>query len=133
MGKFEWLKDYREKANQLAYLELQLEMNKRELERWTSGDLAGVKLSPESNGAKLEEIIEKTEREIANKMNDLYDIKKLVSTFNGIDHQIITGKYIEGKTLEQIAEELGYSASYVKSRHAGISRTIRIVESYSRI
>lgn len=133
MEKFKWLKDYREKENQLAYLELKLEIDKKELERWVSGDLCDIKLTPESNGAQLEEIIEKTEREIANKMNDLHDIKQLVSTFKGIDHQIIIGKYVEGKTLEQIAEDIKYSASYVKRRHAEIARAIRYIESFNSI
>lgn len=133
MSKFKWLKDYREIENQISYLELKLEIDQKELKRWTSGDLLGVKLSPESKGAKLEDIIEATEIEIASKMNDLHDIKKIVSTFTGIEHQIIKGKYVEGKTLEKVAEEIGYSSSYIKKRHAEIARTIHFVELFNSI
>lgn len=132
MEKLQWLKDYKEKEDQIAYLELKLEINKKELNRWISGDLSDIKLSAESNGAKLEEIIEKIERELANRMNDLHDIKKLVSTFRGIDHRIIAGKYIEGKTLEQIAEDLNYSTQYIYNKHAEIKRMFTFAEQYAR-
>ncbi|MGE7621535.1 hypothetical protein ACQKMD_00395 [Viridibacillus sp. NPDC096237] len=38
-----------------------LEMNKRELDRWRIGDLAKYKLSPESKGAHIEQIIKSIE------------------------------------------------------------------------
>lgn len=131
MNKYQWLSDYRQLENDISLLEFNLEKNKRELKRYIDGDLVKVKLTAESNGAKLEEVIEAYEWELAHKMDDLYELKKLVSTFAGIEHQIIKGKYVEGKTLERIAEDIGYSTSYIKKRHAEIVRTIHFIDAYS--
>lgn len=134
MNKFIWLKEYREKENIISFLEFKLETTKKELKRWSlGGDLSGIKLTPESDAAKLEEIIEKIEYELAHKMNDLYDLKKLVATFKGTEHQIIKGKYVEGKTLEQIANDIGYSESHIKKRHAEIVRTLHFIDAYSGV
>lgn len=120
----QWLKEYRRIEEDLFYLESNLERTKREIGRWTTGDLAKYKLEPESKGAKLEEIIEELQYEIAHKMNDLHDIKKMIKKFRGIEQKIIYGKYIEDKTLEEVAEDLGYSAQYIYAKHAQIKRLI---------
>ncbi|QTD43252.1 hypothetical protein [Sporosarcina sp. Te-1] len=124
---YEWLNDYRELEDEVLLLDLKLERSKRELKRWTSGDLMKVKLTAESNGAKLEDIIASIEYELAHKMNDLYDVKKLIGTFKGLDNQILYGKYVEGKALIDVAFELGKSPNYIYNKHAQIMRTIEYV------
>ncbi|PEQ48645.1 hypothetical protein, partial [Bacillus cereus] len=105
--------------------------SKRELKRWISGDLRDVCLTVDSEGAKVEEHIEAIEYELAFKMNDMFDLKKVISTFHGLEHKIMYGKYVEGKTLEKIAEELEYSPRYIYNKHAQIKRTIEYAERLS--
>ncbi len=131
LSKFAWLKDYRELEYEIAYLELNLMRTKTELKRWVQGDLAKVKLTADSQGSKVEEVIEQIEWELAHKMNNLFDIKRLVKTFEGLEHRILIGKYIEHKTLEQVAEELGYSAQYIYNKHAQIRRMVSFAENYT--
>lgn len=131
MSKFAWLKDYQELECEIAYLEQNLERTKRELKRWIGEDLMNVRLTPESHGAKVEDSIERIEWVLAHRMNDLYDIKKLVSAFEGLEHKLLVKKYIEGKTLEEVAKELGYSAQYIYNKHAQIRRMVSFAESYS--
>lgn len=119
---YEWLKDYRSLEDEVTYLEFNLDRSNRELKRYVEGDLVKVKLSSESNGAKLEEFIELNEYELAHKMNDLHDMKKVISSFGGLEHKILYLKYIEGFTLERVAEELKYSAQYIYNKHAEIKR-----------
>lgn len=126
---YEWLKDYRKLEEEIAYLEFNLERSENELKRWTSGDLFGIKLTAESNGAKLEEYIERIEYELAHKINDLLDMKKMISTFNGLENKILYKKYIEGMTLEKVAEELKYSAQYIYNKHAQIKRMMEYAQS----
>lgn len=121
---FQWLKDYQQLEDEIAYLENNLNRTKRELSRWSLGDLSRYKLEPESKGAKLEEIIAELEYELAHKMNDLYDLKQLIKRLKPIEQKIIYGKYIEDKTLEQVAEDLGYSAQYIYAKHAQVKRLI---------
>lgn len=126
----EWLKDYQQLEQDIDYLYYQLERNEHELKRWTSGDLLKVRLNENSIAAGLEETIEKIKEEIVYKEEQKEKLIQLVNTFKGLDNKIIKLKYIDGMTLEQIAEELSYSASHIRKRHAEIARTIKFVEMY---
>ena len=131
MSKFRWLKDYQQLEYEIAYLEQNLDRTKRELKRWVDGDLSKIKLTAESHGAKVEEIIVRIEKELAHKRSDLADIKNLVSTFEGLEHKILVGKYIDGMTLEEVAEELGYSSQYIYNKHVQTRKMVSFAESYS--
>ncbi|MEW4236929.1 hypothetical protein ACQGS6_00045 [Bacillus sp. GMs2/2] len=117
---FNWLKVYQELEQDIAYLDYNLDKTKAELKRWVSGDLREVRLTAESEGAKVEERIEAIEYELAYKMNDMYKLKKLINTFKGLEHKIAYLKYVEGMTLEKIAEELNYSPQYIYNKHAAM-------------
>ncbi|EEM44073.1 hypothetical protein P4G85_12430 [Bacillus cereus] len=125
---FKWLKEYQRLEEEVAYLEYNLDKTKAELKRWVSGDLREVRLTAESEGAKVEVRIEAIEYELAHKMNDMYKLKKLISRFRGLDNKILKMKYVDGMTLEQIAEEISYSSSHIKKKHAEIVRLIKFVE-----
>ncbi|MDA1973145.1 hypothetical protein PDL13_20815 [Bacillus cereus] len=51
---FDWLKDYQKLEQDIAYLEYNLDKTKAELKRWISGELQNVRLTAESDGAKVE-------------------------------------------------------------------------------
>lgn len=129
---YEWLNEYQKLEDDIAYLEDNLRRTKRELNRYVSGDLMDVKLTSDSQGAKLEENVERIEWNLAHKMNDIYDLTKLIFTFRGLEHQILRLKYVDGLSLEQVAEELNYSISHIKKRHADAMRSIRFAIEYSR-
>ena len=54
----------------------------------------------------------------------------IINSFAGIDNEIIKKKYIDGCSLDVIAEEIGYSASYVRQRHAEIRKTLDFLDQY---
>ncbi|PFT90003.1 hypothetical protein COK66_22925 [Bacillus cereus] len=121
---FNWLKVYQELEQDIAYLDYNLDKTKAELKRWVSGDLQDVRLTAESEGAKVEERIEAIEYELAHKMNDMYKLKKLINTFTGLEHKIAYLKYVEGMTLEKVAEELNYSSQYIYNKHAAMREKV---------
>ena len=121
---FNWLKVYQELEQEIAYLDYNLDKTKAELKRWVSGDLREVRLTAESEGAKVEERIEAIEYELAHKMNDMYKLKKLINTFKGLEHKIAYLKYVEGMTLEKIADELNYSSQYIYNKHAAMREKV---------
>ncbi|MEB8860578.1 sigma factor-like helix-turn-helix DNA-binding protein [Bacillus cereus] len=125
---FNWLRDYQKLEEEIAYLEYNLDKTKAELRRWISGDLREVRLTAESEGAKVENRIEAIEYELAHKMNDMYRLKKLISKFRGLENQILKLKYVDGMTLEEIAEVVNYSSSHIKKKHAELVRLIKFVE-----
>ncbi len=125
---FNWLRDYQKLEEDIAYLEYNLDKTKAELRRWVSGDLREVRLTAESEGAKVENRIEAIEYELAHKMNDMYKLEKLISKFRGLENQILKLKYVDGMTLEEIAEAVNYSSSHIKKKHAELVRLINFVE-----
>ncbi|MGE6501169.1 sigma factor-like helix-turn-helix DNA-binding protein [Bacillus wiedmannii] len=125
---FNWLRDYQKLEEDIAYLEYNLDKTKAELRRWVSGDLRDVRLTAESEGAKVENRIEAIEYELAHKMNDMYKLEKLISKFRGLENQILKLKYVDGMTLEEIAEAVNYSSSHIKKKHAELVRLIKFAE-----
>ena len=122
---YKWLEDYQRLEDDILYLEDNLSRTKRELGRYTGGDLSHVKLTAKSKASKLEEIIAELEYEIAHKQNELLDLKKLIYTFRGLEHQILRLKYVEGLPLDEVAEQLNYSISHIKKKHAEAMRSIK--------
>ena len=121
---YDWLLDYQKLKEEIEYLEYKIEREKRELKRWVYGDLQDVKLQEDSIASTLEERIEVYEKELQRKKDDLEKAKKLISTFKGLDNQILYKKYVEGKTLVEIAKELNYSEQYIYNKHAQIMKMI---------
>ena len=126
---YEWLRDYQQLIQDIEYLDYKLERSEIELKRWVSGDLANVKLQHDSLGAKVEDVIEKIKSEITFKMEEKQKLESLVSKFKGLDNKILKMKYIDGMTLEEIAESLNYSSSYIYKKHAQIMKMIKFADS----
>ncbi|PEJ27879.1 hypothetical protein CN677_27560 [Bacillus pseudomycoides] len=127
---FEWMKDYQKLEEDIAYLDYNLDKTKAELKRWISGDLRDVRLTAESDGAKVEGHIEAIEYELAHKMNAMYDLKYLISKFTGLENRILKMKYVDGMTLEQIAFDLHYSTGYIRHKHAEIKKVVKFLDEF---
>lgn len=121
---FEWLLDYQKLQNEIDYLEYKLDREKRELKRWSYGDLQDVRLTEGSIASGLEERIYVMEYELAHKMNDLFDAKKLISKFKGIENEILYYRYVKGLSLNEVAIELGYTPGHIYNKHAEVMRKI---------
>lgn len=128
--RFQWLKDYQELDEQILYLKWNLNKSKLELNRWVYGDLADVRIEKNSRSSMLEENIQKIENEIEILEEQRQEMLAIINSFKGIDNEIIRKKYVEGCSLEIIAEEIGFSASYVRQRHADIRKTLNFLDEY---
>lgn len=105
-----------------------MDRTKAELKRWISGDLQDVRLTAESEGAKVEKRLEVIELDLAYKMNEMHNLLNLISEFKGLDNKIIRMKYIDGMTLSSIACALNYNVDYIKRRHSTIARIIKFAD-----
>ncbi|BDP65001.1 hypothetical protein IGK80_002153 [Enterococcus sp. DIV0609] len=122
---YEWLVSYQKLEQEIYYLDWELETYKKELERWCDPeDLGRYTLTKDSKASKLEDIIEDLEKRLAWKMNSIYDLRKLVYSFKGLDQKILVAKYIEGLSLKQIAGEFGHNYDYIRRKHAKILKEI---------
>ncbi|WP_442760297.1 hypothetical protein [Enterococcus italicus] len=128
--EFQWLKDYQELEEQILYLKWNLNKSKLELQRWVCGDLADVRLEKNSRASSLEEIIAKIEQEIELLEEQRTEMLAIINSFKGIDNEIIKKKYIDGCSLDVIADEIGYSISYVRKRYTEINKTLAYIDNY---
>lgn len=128
--RFQWLKDYQDLDNQIIYLKWNLNKSKLELNRWVYGDLSDVRLEKNSRSSSLEENIEKIEREIELLEEQRKEMLAIIESFKGIENDIVRMKYIEGMKLDDIAEEISYSASYIKKKHAEIRNKLDFLDEY---
>lgn len=130
--KFQWLKDYQELEESIAYLNWNINKTKLELIRWQEADLSNVKLTAESKGSNVEKVLKKLESDLKFKEEMRASLILLIDTFKGVESQILKKKYVEGKTLEDIAWELSYSYSYIKAKHAELRRRLDFIDDYEK-
>lgn len=129
---YEWVTTLMAIDQELYELQLALDLNEAELHRWQNysnndGDLAKHQtfLTALQKQARLKEVIESLatrEEELKKQRQDILDT---IEKFQGLDQRILKMKYVEGMTLESVAEETGYTYQYIRSRHADIMKMIR--------
>nr|WP_202608699.1 hypothetical protein [Enterococcus mundtii] len=112
------------------YLKWNLNKSKLELTRWVSGDLASVRIEKNSRSSSLEENIQKIENELSLLQEQKEEMLLIIDSFSGIDNQIVKMKYVDDMKLEDIAEELRYSESYIRKRHSEIRKTMKFLDEY---
>ena len=114
--RFEWLKNYQDLEDQILFLKWNLNKSKLELDRWLSGDLAKVRIEKNSRSSILADQKE--------------ELLKIIDTFKGLENDIVRLKYIENCSLEEIAEQTGYSESYIRKKHSEIRNILTFLDDY---
>lgn len=89
-----------------------------------------VRLTNESRGAHVEEAIKKIESDLMFREEMKSSLMLLIDTFKGNENQILKKKYVEGKSLEVIAEELNYSSGYIRQKHAELRRRLDFLDDW---
>ncbi|AMY05241.1 sigma-70 family RNA polymerase sigma factor [Staphylococcus condimenti] len=54
-------------------------------------------------------------------------ILNVINKFSGLEHKILKYKYIDGYTLQSVAEKTGYSEQYIRNKHAELKKRIEFV------
>lgn len=62
---------------------------------------------------------------LIDKKEEKKELIKLVSTFKHLDNKILKLKYIDKMTLESIANQLGFSDSYIYKKHAVLMKVMK--------
>ena len=126
------MKDYQEHREWLSYLEWQLNKNESELVRWRVGPIEELGNENESRIVFLENKIAFIQQEISEMNRQIKEMKQILDSFSSLDNQILKLKYIEQLTLEEIARKIGYSAAYVRKKHAEIRSRFNFLEDYEK-
>ena len=128
--RFQWLKNYQDLEEQILFMKWNLNKSSLELDRWVNGDLANVRLEKNSRSSSLEENIRIIENELELLEKEKIELMELIDSFSGADNQIVKLKYIEDMDVYDIADETGYSVSYIRKRHSEIRKTLSFVDEY---
>lgn len=132
-SRYEWLQDYMELDDEIRYLEWRIRKSENESWRWDFGDLSklhatGPNSRPTKVGLDLDGLTDKLIRCKAEQR----DLMKLIDTFSGYENQILKMKYVQGMTLEEIAEELGYSYETIRAKHAELHRRLDWIDDFEQ-
>lgn len=120
------LKDYQRLEEDIAYLEYKLDRIHAELKRQSYRDKDTFPIDP--GNEETEKILDQLKKDLASKKEQLQQLVHMVDKFKNVEHKILKMKYIDGMKLDSIAEELKYSPSYIKQKHAEIMRRIKFAE-----
>lgn len=97
-----WIGDYLKLRNEIHFLEFKL-----------------------TDEQLTEKEIEETQNLLNKKLYREGTFKVIVSSFNDIENKILRLRFIEGKTIDQIADEIGYSKGTVYNEHARLTKAIK--------
>lgn len=127
---YQWLKSYKEQEQQISYLKWSLTKSELELERWVYGDLATLNIEKNSRSSILEKNIKRMNQEIERLEQNKRAVKQFIDNLEGIENEIVKLKYIDGMTLEEIAQTTKYSFSYIRQKHSNIRKLTSLVNEY---
>lgn len=105
----------------IEVLNEQIDILENEIENWWIGGRLFSTVSMDVAAQKVDRLKEKQlklQDELEEKMYELNRIKAQLKRYNGLKYKVFYKKYIEGKKLTEIAEEVNYSYQWVKEVHA---------------
>ncbi|WP_019243661.1 MULTISPECIES: hypothetical protein [Bacillus] len=105
----------------------QIELSRREQKQWWIGGRLNNTVPLDNAAArtdKLSDKIEQMEKELQVKTERANHLKIQLNKYQGLEYKVFYNRYIEGKTLVQISDELGYSYQYIKE----VATRVRIKE-----
>lgn len=127
--EFSWLESYIKIEEILKKTDISIKLKKIEKKRWHPDYGSwGVEYNFLTCIRKQDEIEDVIQKLISRKEQleqDKKEIIELIEKFDSLEQMILKKKYVEGKTLEVVANELGYSYQYIKNKHAEIRRMIK--------
>ncbi|MED4399796.1 hypothetical protein [Metabacillus fastidiosus] len=128
VGLIEVLSSYKDICLSVEYYEVLLSETQIEWQIYRSMMFSSNCMGMDKVAENLDRIIEKH-----NNLEKLLDLntrlkeqaEKVIASFEGIDYKVAYKRFVEGKTLEKIAEELEYSVQGVKKISSRITHAIR--------
>lgn len=122
-----WLKNYWDLEEELSVIEWDIKKSKLELTRWEEGgDLFDNNKFDTAlmHQKRIRYSINQLQEVLLEKQKLKEELVSFMDNFKGLDNQILKMKYIDGMTLEVIAEELSYSVSHIKKKHAELVKRV---------
>lgn len=126
--RMSWIHEYLQlEAECLTKID-KLTIVESEYERWRQGDLfyKNKYLTVLSKQKELLFEVKRIEKELNKLKIEMNKLKEDNDITYCLENKILILKYTEKKTLKQISNELGYSESYIRNKHASIKKKLNI-------
>lgn len=108
---------YNDLCLEINILETQIEYAMLERKRWWFGGKLFHEVSLDNAAARVDRQSERI-KEMYLALDDRKSLKKKIDSYlaslKGVEHKVAYKRYVEGKSLKEIAKELDYSRQYIK-------------------
>ncbi|WP_334427209.1 MULTISPECIES: sigma-70 family RNA polymerase sigma factor [unclassified Levilactobacillus] len=131
-SRYEWLQEYLDLEERCRYLRWQIRKVKREEQRWEDGDLSRIRLNKRSRGAHVLDQLPPLQAELDDCESDRKELLELVDSFHGYEHDFLKMHYIEGMTLEDIADDpsFPYGIDWIYKKSAELHRRLDFLDQW---
>lgn len=125
--------NYNEVVKQIDILEQQLEFASKERENWWIGGRLFHTVPLDNSARRVDRLSERIEQ-----MHDELDrlrkhkelIDKKLSELDGLEYKVAFARYVQGKSLQQIAEELEYSPEHIRRISSRLKDATQVLQTY---
>lgn len=126
--RISWINEYLQLEAECSTRIDELTIVEAEYERWRKGDLfyKNKYLTVLSKQKELLFEVKRIEKELNKLKIEMNKLKEDNDITYCLENKILILKYTEKKTLRQISNELGYSESYIRNKHALIKKKLNI-------
>lgn len=131
-SRYEWLQEYLDLEERCRYLRWQIRKVKREEQRWEDGDLSHIRLNKRSRGSHVLDQLPPLQAELDDCENDRQELLALVDSFHGYEHEFLKLHYIEGMTLDEIADDpdFPYGIDWIRHKSAELHRMLDFLDQW---
>ena len=120
-------KSYHDMNLEIEILEDELKNTEREIEQWWIGGRLYTTVRIDQAAERVQKLKDKQvilSEELNRKLGYKEQFEARLKKMDGIAYKVFYGRYVEGKLLTEIADELGFSYQYIKN----ISQRLKLKE-----
>lgn len=131
-SRYEWLQEYLDLEERCRYLRWQIRKVKREEQRWEDGDLSRLRINGRSRGAHVLDQLPPLQAELDDHETERAELLDLIDSFHGYEHEFLKLRYIDGMTLDDIANdpEFPYGVDWVRQKSAELHRRLDFLDQW---
>lgn len=101
----------------IEILKEQIELTYNEREQWWFGGKLSSTVPLDNMASRVDRLtekLEKLEEQLKFKEAAEFRLKEQLARYEGLEYKVLYRRYVEGKSLKDIAEELNYSYDYIR-------------------
>ncbi|WP_100406251.1 hypothetical protein [Bacillus solitudinis] len=126
-------RNYNDMIKEIDILETQIKMTMKERENWWFGGKLFHQV-PLDNAARRCDLLSERIKQMHEALDELrrgkQEIESKLKRLGGLEYKIAYKRYVEGKTHQTIATELGYSPEHIRRVSSQSKRATRMLQTH---